>query len=46
MNSRHSCQRHEIPVTPDKAIRPQSGVGKRNGKGVLTARYSSSVACR
>ena len=42
MNSRQSCQRHEIPVAPDKAFRPQSGVGTRNGKGVRKARYSSS----
>lgn len=43
-----SCQRHDIPVTSDKAFRPQSGVGGHNGKGVREARYSSShpfVAC-
>ncbi|MBR3577895.1 MAG: hypothetical protein IKN98_03845 [Bacteroidales bacterium] len=37
-----SCQRHDISVTSDKAFRPQSGVGRHNGKGVRKARYSSS----
>ena len=42
MHIRQSCQRHEIPVTPDKADRPQSEGRDCVLCSVLKARHLSS----